>query len=76
MPGLVNEDTHCFYEPAFLLDATQQQHSLYFLKSHLIKPRKHSRTALENGKNDGINVFEMRHSFLRRINGHMSFTVI
>jgi hypothetical protein len=37
---------------------------------------KTSRTASENGKNDGISVFEAKGSILRGSNGNVCFTVI
>lgn len=55
------------YEPAFLLDGIQQQHSLYFCVLFIRSP-KHiqekmtSRTSSETGRIDGTNVLESRES--------------
>lgn len=56
VPNLVNnvdENTvHYFHELLFLLDITQQQHSVCFLLHFMWTPKKTSGNTSESGKNN------------------------
>lgn len=63
-----------FYELAFLFYATQQAHSLYFLKD---THGSGSPELLQKvAKKNGTNLLEVKQSILREMSSKESFTVI